>query len=91
MFGERRNVCSWALSVHLVALHQIGRYRSEAEVDRTPNPAYSVENGDTQPGTGSRKAVVPTGSPLRSTLHLRRFGALEQSSAKFLMRGRTIF
>ena len=58
------------------------------------NPANSVENGpkgDTQRGIGSGKAVVPTGSPMRSTLHLRRFGALEQSSAKFLMRGRTIF
>jgi len=77
-----------------VALHQIGRYRSEAEVDRTPKPAHSVENGpagDTQRGTGSGKAIVPTGSPMRSTLHLRRFGTLEQSSAKFLMRGRTIF
>ncbi len=29
---------------HLVALHQIGRDRSGAEVDRTPNPAHAVDN-----------------------------------------------
>ncbi len=36
---------------HLVALHQIGRDRSGAEVDRTPNPAHQVEIGSQQTST----------------------------------------
>ena len=38
-------------SRHLVASHQIRRYRSEAEVDPTPNPAHQVEIGPQQTST----------------------------------------